>query len=77
MEQLYRDRYRAEKYGYDCTTQNNMLRITTGAFVIGEVTYYGQTDKDDYVFINEKGVDQYVLLTRHAFFQRLRRLAMG
>ena len=75
MEQLHRDRYRAEKYGYDCTTQNNVLRITTGAFVIGEVTYYGQTDKDEYVFINEKGYE--TLLTRHAFIQRLIRLAGG
>ena len=52
-----------------------MLRVTTGAFVIGEVTYYGQTDKDEYVFVNEKGYE--ILLTRHAFFQRLIRLAGG
>ena len=74
MEQLYRDQYRAEKYGYDCTTQNNVLRITTGPFMVGEVKY-NLNPKGEYVFVKENGYR--IVLTRHAFFQRLIRLAGG
>ena len=74
MDQLYRDRYRAEKYGYDCTTQNNVLRITTGPFMVGEVKY-NLNPKVEYVFVKENGYR--IVLTRHAFFQRLIRLAGG
>ena len=72
MEQLYRDQYRAEKYGYDCTTQDNMLRVTTGPFIVGEVLY-NLNPNGEYVFVKENGYR--IVLTRSAFFQRLMRLA--
>lgn len=74
LDQLYRDKYRAEKYGYDCTTQDNVLRVTTGPFMVGEVLY-NLNPKGEYVFVKENGYR--IVLTRNAFFQRLIRLARG
>ena len=51
-----------------------MLRVTTGPFMVGEVKY-NLNPKGEYVFVKENGYR--IVLTRHAFFQRLIRLAGG